>query len=125
MFPGSLWAQANAESSGPYDTLIIQNATIIDGTGAPARGPVDIVIKRNVIEQVISADAVSRSRMLGPNPETPHNGHVIDAKWMYVIPGLIDMHMHFMDSAPLEYQYKLLLGHGVTTVRVFNIGTKT
>jgi imidazolonepropionase-like amidohydrolase len=115
-------AQSEPETSGPYDTLIIRNAMIIDGTGAPARGPVDIIIKRNVIQSVISADPISRSRMLGNTPETPQNGHVIDAKGMYVIPGIIDMHMHFLDLVPLEYQYKLLLGHGVTTVRTFSIG---
>lgn len=118
-------AQQTPETSGPYDTLILRNATIIDGTGAPARGPVDLVIKHNVIDQLISADAVSRSRALGQNAETPTEGHVIDAKGMYVIPGLVDMHMHFTDIVPSEYQYKLLLGHGVTTVRAFNMGAKT
>jgi imidazolonepropionase-like amidohydrolase len=117
-------AQSEPKIAGPYETLVLRNAIIIDGTGAPARGPVDLVIKRNVIEQVISSDAVSRNRP-GTNPEIPNGGHVIDVKGMYVIPGLIDMHMHFMDMAPLEYQYKLLLGHGVTTVRAFNIGNMT
>jgi hypothetical protein len=51
--PHQVRAQAEPESAGPYDMLIIRNATIIDGTGAPARGPVDIVIKRNIIEQVL------------------------------------------------------------------------
>ena len=107
------------ETTGPYDTLTIRNATIIDGTGSPARGPVDIIIRRNVIERVMAADAVSRGRGLAENAA---GGHVIDATGMYVIPGLIDMHMHFYSDAPLDYQYKLLLGHGVTTVRTFTIG---
>src|SRR5262249_6836354 len=47
---------------------------------------------------------------------------VIDATGKYVMPGLIDLHMHLQDSVPLEYQYKLLLGHGVTTVRTFGVG---
>jgi imidazolonepropionase-like amidohydrolase len=114
-------AQSEPETSGPFDTLILRNATVIDGTGSPARGPVDIVIRKNVIEQIISADPISRSRMLGPDPRAPANGHIIEAKGMYVMPGLIDMHMHFTNNAPLDYAYKLLLGHGVTTVRTFNI----
>ena len=63
--------------------------------------------------------------MLGPTAAAPTAGHIIDAKGMYVLPGLIDMHMHFTDEVPLEYQYKLLLGHGVTTVRAFNMGAMT
>ena len=75
----------------------------------------------------MAADAVSRGRDGGADAAVPAGGRVIDAKGMYVIPGLIDMHMHLNDSpgVPLEYQYKLLLGHGVTTVRTFNIGNMT
>ena len=29
---------------------------MIDGTGAPGRGPVEIVIRRNMIQQVMSAE---------------------------------------------------------------------
>jgi imidazolonepropionase-like amidohydrolase len=119
--PGqAAWTQTAPEASGPYSTLIIRNATIIDGSGAPARGPVDIVIKKNIIEQVVAADPVSRAKGLGPGSAVPSDGRVIDAQGMYVIPGLIDMHVHFFDFLPREYQYKLLLGHGVTTVRHFS-----
>ena len=108
-----------SETAGPYDTLVIRNATIIDGTGNPARGPVDIVVRRNVIDRVVASDPVSRARGLAPDMGA--GGREIDAKGMYVIPGLIDMHMHFYPDAPLDYQYKLLLAHGVTTVRTFSI----
>ena len=124
-FFSSARAQSEPETSGPFDTLILRNATLIDGTGAPARGPVDIIIRKNVIEQVISADPISRSHALGDKWADSANAHVIEAKGMYVMPGLIDMHMHFTDNAPLDYAYKLLLGHGVTTVRVFNIHDMT
>ena len=119
LLPAVCAAQAQPETAGPYDTLIIRNATLIDGTGSPARGPVDIIIKKDVIEQVIAADPVSRGR--GPAAEASAGARVIDATGKYVTPGLIDMHMHFYPDAPLDYQYKLLLGHGVTTVRVFTI----
>lgn len=122
--PLPLTAQPAPESSGPFDTLIIRNATIIDGTGGPARGPVDIVIKKNVIEELLPGDPIGRQHLGGPAGETA-NAHVIDATGMYVIPGLIDMHIHFTTSVPLDYQYKLLLGHGVTTIRFFNIGDWT
>jgi imidazolonepropionase-like amidohydrolase len=120
-------AQSEPQIAGPYGTLTIHNATLIDGTGSPARGPVDIVIKGNVIQQVVAADAVSRARDGAASAPAPAGGRVIDATGMYVTPGLIDMHMHLNDSPgiPLEYQYKLLLGHGVTTVRTFNAGQMT
>jgi len=117
-------AQAAPESAGPFDTLIIRNATIIDGTGGPARGPVDIVIKKNIITQVLPGDPIGRARE-GPSTPAIGNAHIIDAKGMYVIPGLVDMHIHFTTTLPLDYQYKLLLGHGVTTIRFFNIGDYT
>lgn len=128
LVPRAARAQAGPESAGPYDTLIIRGVTLIDGTGAPAKGPVDVVIKRNVIQDVLPADAIGRARLgAGSNKleQTGPNSRVIDGKGMYVIPGIIDMHMHFMDFVPLEYQYKLLLGSGVTTVRVFSIGNMT
>ena len=51
---------------------------------------------------------------------------VIEGKGMYVMPGLIDVHIHINTNkdVPAEYIYKLLLGHGVTTVRTFNVEAK-
>ena len=40
------------EGEGPFERLIIRGATLIDGSGAPARGPVDIVIEGNRIVEV-------------------------------------------------------------------------
>jgi hypothetical protein len=40
------------DGGGPYERLIIRGATVIDGTGAPAIGPMDIVIEGNRIVQV-------------------------------------------------------------------------
>jgi hypothetical protein len=34
-----------AEGEGPFERLVIRGATLIDGTGGPPRGPVDIVIE--------------------------------------------------------------------------------
>ena len=39
-----------AEGEGPFNRLIIRGATVIDGAGAPPRGPVDIVIEKNTIK---------------------------------------------------------------------------
>ena len=40
------------EGAGPFDRLIIRGGILIDGSGAPARGPVDIVIEGNRIASI-------------------------------------------------------------------------
>ena len=115
------------EQTGPYPSLEIRNVTVIDGSGGPAYGPVTIFIKGNRIERVASTDAISRKEKdeeaAGGKPPKPAD-RVIDGKGMYVMPGLIDVHIHINSSkdVPAEYIYKLLLGHGVTTIRTFNVG---
>jgi cytosine/adenosine deaminase-related metal-dependent hydrolase len=121
--------ETNAEQGGPYTSLIIRGVTVIDGSGAPAYGPVDIYVKGNRIERVAPTDSVSRGgggpmSVGGTGDEKPAVGtRVIEARGMFVTPGLIDTHIHINASkdVPYEYIYKLLLGHGVTTIRVFNV----
>lgn len=106
------------EGSGPFDRLIIRGATVIDGTGAPPRGPMDIVVEGNRIVQVSSVGypgvpILDRGRPQGATRE-------IDAHGMYVLPGFVDTHVHtggFPKAPQAEYIYKLWLAHGVTTVR--------
>ena len=56
------------EGEGPFERLVIRGATMIDGTGAPPQGPIDIVIESNRIKEVKSvgfpdvADSTSRAR---------------------------------------------------------------
>ena len=42
------------EGEGPFDRLVIRGVTVIDGTGAPPRGPMDIVVQNNRITDVSS-----------------------------------------------------------------------
>lgn len=100
---------------------------MIDGSGAPAFGPANIRIKGNRIEWVATVDAISRARKEAEKAcgkEAKQPDRVIEGKGMYVMPGLIDAHIHINESkdVPAEYIYKLLSGHGVTTVRAFNVG---
>ena len=125
------WGQANPEKAGPFNSLLIQNVTVIDGSGGPAYGPVDIYVKGNTIDKIVPTDAISRSRGIGPQmgmatgDSAAKPDHVIDGKGMYVIPGIIDAHVHvnYGKDVPVEYIYKLFLGSGVTTIRTFNIGS--
>ena len=104
------------EGEGPFPRLIVSGATLIDGTGAPPEGPVDIVIENNRITEIIrggSADTVGNS------------AQVINAAGMYVMPGFVDVHGHNgdPDKAPQpSYGFRLWLAHGVTSVRGVGLG---
>src|SRR5690348_15796549 len=45
-------APARHEGEGPYGRLIIRGATLIDGTGGPPRGPVDVIVEGNRITNI-------------------------------------------------------------------------
>ena len=111
-------APPRAEGEGPFDRLIIRNATVIDGTGAPPRGPVDIVVERNRITAVATVGATAGDMRPGGRPQGATKE--IDATGMYVLPGFIDLHVHSGDipkTPEVEYVYKLWMAHGITTVR--------
>jgi imidazolonepropionase-like amidohydrolase len=111
-------APNRVEGEGPFDKLIIRGATLIDGTGAPPRGPVDIVIERNRITQVTDVGFPGRPINADRRPKGP--AREVNAEGMYVLPGFIDLHVHTggVPKAPeAEYVYKLWMAHGVTTVR--------
>ena len=117
----------SAEQAGPYGLLEIRDVTVIDGSGAPAFGPVNIFVKGNRIERVVPSDSISRKEKEeegAGKKEQKAPDRVIEGKGMYVMPGLIDVHIHInaTKDVPAEYIYKLLLGHGVTTIRTFNVG---
>ncbi len=114
---------AKIESGRRYHSIVIRNATVIEGNGTPAAGPKDILVENGTIARIVPVDAVSR------RDETRLKGDVeIDATGKYVMPGLIDIHAHIQDERggipqPLEYNLKLWLASGITTVR--DVGSKT
>ncbi|HSG07972.1 MAG TPA: amidohydrolase family protein [Longimicrobiales bacterium] len=102
-------------AEGPYQRLVIRGAMVIPGHGGPPAGPYDIVIRGNVIEEMIPFDPVTAERR--GDIQRPTGDRVIDATGMYVMPGIIDLHMHLRtEPQPLEYVYYTKLAHGVTTV---------
>jgi imidazolonepropionase-like amidohydrolase len=110
------------EGKGPFKTLVIRGVMLIDGTGAPPAGPMDIVVSGNRITSIRGAGTPGVP--MRPN-RGPQADFEIDAAGMYLMPGFVDMHVH-AGGAPknedAEYAYKLWLGHGVTTVRGVPIG---
>jgi imidazolonepropionase-like amidohydrolase len=106
------------EGAGPYNRMVIRGATIIDGTGAPPQGPVDIVVEG---DRIVEVRSVGYPGVEIDQEGRPDDGeYEIDASGMYVMPGFVDMHAHTggPGKAPqAEYTYKLWMAHGVTTSR--------
>src|SRR5712691_7376000 len=46
--------RASGEGFGPYRTMVIRGAILIDGSGAPPHGPVDIIVEGNRITGIRS-----------------------------------------------------------------------
>ncbi len=108
----------SGEGEGPFDRLIIRGATMIDGTGAPPMGPVDIVIENNRIREIRSVGFPKIAIRQDRRP--PAGTREIDAAGMYVMPGLVDCHGHIgglAQGTTAEYVYKLWMANGITTIR--------
>ncbi len=102
-------------AEGPYNRLVIREAMVLPGHGGPPVGPYDIIIEGNKITDMIPFDPVTAERRGAIERAT--GDRVIDAKGKYVMPGMIDLHMHLRtEPMPLEYIYYLKLAHGVTTL---------
>ena len=108
------------EGEGPFTQLIIRGVTLIDGTGAPPIGPVDIVVVNNRIMQIVSLGLPTPGMSSNSNRvKLEAGGKEINCDGMFLMPGFIDMHGHIGGrQAPFgEYVFKLWMGHGITTIR--------
>jgi imidazolonepropionase-like amidohydrolase len=130
---GGLLAAAprGQQGLGPFKTLTIRGVMLIDGTGAPPTGPVNITVEGNRITRIGGGGGGAAGRQGGGGAAgrgqapAPGDTHVIEAQGMYLMPGFVDMHVHAggpPKNAEAEYAYKLWLAHGVTTVRGVALG---
>lgn len=113
-------APSRAEGDGPYNRLIIRGVTMIDGTGSPATGPVDIVIEGNRIASINTVGYPGLPIPESRRPKAGENDKEIDATGMYLLPGFIDMHAHtggVAQGTTPEYVFKLWMAHGITSIR--------
>jgi hypothetical protein len=84
-------------------TLLIRGGTLIDGTGRAAIRDANILIDGNRISRIWTGDPMSQ--------DVPADAEVIDARGQFIVPGLIDSHVHYRG-----YMGELFLAHGVTAV---------
>jgi len=94
--------------------IALTHATVIDGTGAPARRDQTIVIRDGLIADVGASSTV----------KAPEGATVVDLTGKTVVPGLVMMHEHlYYTTGPGVYGQlgasfsRLYLAGGVTTMR--------
>ena len=93
--------------------LVIKNAMVIYGSGRPPFGPVDIGVEDGRISYIGSP----------AGRFTSGADAVIDATGKYVMPGIVNTHMHWHEERqpgipqPIQYERNLYLAAGVTTAR--------
>ncbi len=93
-------AQSPQKAENSDGRLIIQGGTIID-VRSGALLPNTAIVMENDRITAISKEPV----------EISNNDQLLDVTGQYILPGLIDAHVHYEDFAP-----ELFLNHGVTTV---------
>jgi imidazolonepropionase-like amidohydrolase len=112
----ALWGHASPQpATAQGTTIVVRGATLIDGNGGAPRRDVDIVVRDD------------RILAIGPGQTVPSGTVEIDARGTWVVPGLIDVHVHL--DAPMVFQVsdderarvlahtpKAFLYNGVTTI---------
>lgn len=112
----NLSKETKAYVSHERGTYLLQNLTLVDGTGSAAKTNQDILVVANTIEKV------------GMDLPIPKNATVLDMEGKSAIPGLVMLHEHlFYPKTTPEHIYgvnqmsysfpKLYLAAGVTTMR--------
>src|SRR5215813_7180228 len=83
--PAAQTPRANAPAHAKaVKRLLIRNAMIIPGTGVPAYGPSDILVEDGLIARIGSA----------AEQRWPDADATIDVAGKYVMPGIVNTHMH-------------------------------
>ena len=93
--------RAQVQRSDSRAVTAIVGGTLIDGTGKQPIQDSVVVIEGNTFKSVGEKGKVSY----------PQSAKTIDAAGKFIIPGLIDAHVHYRDFVP-----ELFLAHGVTSI---------
>lgn len=90
--------------------LLIRNANLVDGTGAPQR-LADLRIGEGRILEIAEAGTLS-----------PNGSEVLEAAGQLVTPGFVDVHTHYDGQVTWDPELSPSSWHGVTTVVMGNCG---
>ena len=94
-----------AARSASAQVVVLDNLTLVDGTGAPPLANARILIDGDRLRAVGRAEAV---------PLPPGGAERIDLGGRFVLPGLVDAHFHIENDSRLALRQ---LSHGVTSFR--------
>ncbi len=90
--------------------ILIRNANLVDGTGAPAR-PADVLVRDGRIAEIAEAGTLANDA-----------GETIEAEGKLVTPGFVDVHTHYDGQVTWDPVLTPSSWHGVTTVVMGNCG---
>jgi urease alpha subunit len=102
----ALLNQAHAES------VLVRGGTLIDGTGSAPVADASVLITDGMITNVWSGTAGA--------PALPDGTQIVDAAGKFIIPGLIDSHVHYA-----WWEGELFINHGVTSIYSMGGGNNT
>src|SRR5438093_8525334 len=91
-----------SQQRGEAKALVLRGATVIDGLGSPPLPEAVIVVERDRIK------AIGRK-----GSAYPADANVIDVSGKFVIPGLVDSHVHYQ-----PWLGEMFLNYGVTSVMI-------
>jgi hypothetical protein len=112
--------RAAGEGVGQYERLVLRGGYLIDGTGAPPQGPVDIVIEKDRIAEIKVVGVPGLP--IAPDDRPEKGDYELNLEGHYILPGFVDLHSHIHSigtdqNVPPEYIFKLQMAHGTTTIR--------
>lgn len=115
--PNQIFAsiQSDLEKIDAKGLVILEGASLIDGTGSPPRNDSVVVIKDKRILTVTDK---------GSYTTYPKDSEIVNLTGRFLIPGLFDMHAHVAGVLDSSYNQtisentlKALLDNGITTIR--------
>src|SRR5215210_259769 len=107
--------QSDLEKIDAKGLVILEGASLIDGTGSPSRNDSVVILKDERILTV--TDRVNYTKY-------PKDSEIVNLTGRFLIPGLFDMHAHVAGVLDLSYNQTIsentleaLLDNGITTIR--------
>ncbi|HEX2124320.1 MAG TPA: amidohydrolase family protein [Nitrososphaeraceae archaeon] len=107
--------QSDLEKIDAKGLVILEGASLIDGTGSPPRNDSVVILKD---ERILTVTDKGNYTMY------PRDSEIVNLTGRFLIPGLFDMHAHVASVLSFSYNQtvsentlKALLDNGVTTIR--------